>query len=317
MSKKTPKSKKPAAPAAAQTAAPAAVQTGAAATAPAASHVSAVVDAVADRVRNLADIVTRCRERVALNGLLRDAADARDFCASRLFPRGLQLPLAADLRPGCSPVEDQGPLGSCTAQGGVGVLEFFDRLADGQHVDLSQLALYYFEREAMGTVDQDSGASARECLKQLAIGVPPAALWPYDIARFREAPPAEAVAARAGHRITAYYRVPALRQLYMAKAALARGLPVMCGIRVHESMMSEAVAKTGAVPWPQAFADKILGAHFIVLTGYDDLLDVFRFRNSWGEDWGDGGYGTLPQRFVASPRLTSDMWVATRAETAG
>jgi len=277
---------------------------------------AAPVEKIAGKVRDLSGIVDRIRARVKNSGFIRDALDPRDFCASRLFPRGLQLPISTANRPNYSPVEDQSTLGSCTAQAGVGIAEMLDRLPDGAHVDLSRLALYFFEREAMGTVDEDSGATIRECMKQLAIGVPPESLWPYDIAKFKDAPPQEAVDARGAHRIAEYYRVPALRQQYMAKAALARGLPVICGILVYESMMTPEVAETGKVPYPVHAPDLLVGGHAIVLVDYDDMRDVFIFRNSWGEDWGDGGYGTLPQSYISSPRLTSDMWVATKAEIA-
>src|SRR5947208_2064002 len=34
-----------------------------------------------------------------------------------------------DLRPWCSPVEDQGQLGSCTAHAGIGLYEYYERRA--------------------------------------------------------------------------------------------------------------------------------------------------------------------------------------------
>jgi C1A family cysteine protease len=36
-----------------------------------------------------------------------------------------KLPATTDLRQWCSPIEDQGSLGSCTANAGVGMLEFY------------------------------------------------------------------------------------------------------------------------------------------------------------------------------------------------
>ena len=40
--------------------------------------------------------------------------------------RASALPAAVDLRGWCSPVEDQGRLGSCTANAGAGVIEYYD-----------------------------------------------------------------------------------------------------------------------------------------------------------------------------------------------
>lgn len=49
-----------------------------------------------------------------------------------------QLPTAVDLRSWCSPIE----LGSCTADAGVVLIEYFERRAFGKHLDASRLFLY-------------------------------------------------------------------------------------------------------------------------------------------------------------------------------
>lgn len=38
--------------------------------------------------------------------------------------------------------------------------------------------------------------------------------------------------------------------------------------------------------------------HVVLLVGYDPEKKLFLFRNSWGSQWGDGGYGTLPEQYV-------------------
>src|SRR5687768_3136101 len=43
------------------------------------------------------------------------------------------LSASVDLKPWCSPIEDQKNLGSCTAQAGVGLVEYFERRAFGKH----------------------------------------------------------------------------------------------------------------------------------------------------------------------------------------
>ena len=59
------------------------------------------------------------------------------------------LPTAVDLRAWCSPVENQGQLGSCTANAVVGLVEYFERRAHGRHVDASRLFLYKTTRELL------------------------------------------------------------------------------------------------------------------------------------------------------------------------
>lgn len=42
-----------------------------------------------------------------------------------------------DLRKWCSPIENQKNLGSCTANAGVGLLEYYERRAYGKYLDAS------------------------------------------------------------------------------------------------------------------------------------------------------------------------------------
>jgi len=56
--------------------------------------------------------------------------------------KGKGLPPSIDLRPWCSPIEDQGALGSCTAHAGVRVIEYYEGKSFGRHIDASRLFLY-------------------------------------------------------------------------------------------------------------------------------------------------------------------------------
>ena len=69
-------------------------------------------------------------------------------------------PSTADLRPWFSPVENQGQLGSCTANAVVGLVEYFERRAQGKHMDGSRLFLYKATRDLLG-YHGDTGASLR------------------------------------------------------------------------------------------------------------------------------------------------------------
>jgi len=63
--------------------------------------------------------------------------------------RRAALPASVDLREWASPVEDQGGLGSCTAQAGAGVIEYYERKSFGRHVEASRLFLYKVTRNLM------------------------------------------------------------------------------------------------------------------------------------------------------------------------
>ena len=59
-------------------------------------------------------------------GWLPDVPDVRDISFRSVFRIRGKVPSSADLRAGCSPIEDQGELGSCTAQALAGALEYLE-----------------------------------------------------------------------------------------------------------------------------------------------------------------------------------------------
>src|SRR2546426_8598796 len=92
--------------------------------------------------------------RLGRLGWTRDLPDYRDYTVDAAKVREViehSQPLArskkgivssVDLRQWCSPIEDQEALGSCTANAGAGLIEYFERRAFGQHLDASRLFLY-------------------------------------------------------------------------------------------------------------------------------------------------------------------------------
>lgn len=49
--------------------------------------------------------------------------------------------------------------------------------------------------------------------------------------------------------------------------------------------------------------------HGIYLTGWDDNRKAFKFINSWGSNWGQGGYGYLPYSYLAKGYLYNPMTI--------
>lgn len=122
-------------------------------------------------------------------GWLPDLPDHRDLFYSAVAPRMIALPRKVDMRSKCSPVEDQGQLGSCTANALVGALEFLEIKDGAPFADVSRLFVYYNERVIEVTVNQDSGAFIRDGIKSLAKqGVCTEPEWPYKISKFTTKP---------------------------------------------------------------------------------------------------------------------------------
>jgi GNAT superfamily N-acetyltransferase len=67
-----------------------------------------------------------------------------------------------------------------------------------------------------------------------------------------------------------------------------------------------ATAKNGVIEIPQK-DNEIEATHTILLVGYDDSSGYLTFRNSWGTEWGDKGYGYLPYGYFESQLVSA--WV--------
>jgi hypothetical protein len=54
--------------------------------------------------------------------------------------------------------------------------------------------------------------------------------------------------------------------------------------------------------------EKQLGGHAVMAVGYCEAKQCMIVRNSWGEEWGEGGYFYMPYRFIRDPDYCSDFW---------
>ena len=236
-----------------------------------------------------------------------DLPDHRDYLY--VAPVGITLPTHVDLRPNCSPIEDQGNLGSCTANSLVGALEYLENKSGQVFVDLSRLFIYYNERVLENSVNTDSGAMIRDGVKTLnTLGVCPESEWPYQITKFKNKPTTVCYKDALTHKISVYQRITTLNDM---KSCLASGNPFVFGFTVYTSFESAAVAKTGIVPMP-AKSEKVLGGHAVCAVGYDDAKQWFIVRNSWGTSWGDKGYFYIPYAYVTNTNLADDIWTITK-----
>jgi hypothetical protein len=73
----------------------------------------------------------------------------------------------------------------------------------------------------------------------------------------------------------------------------------VAGLWVYESWGKAQAFTTGVIPEATMF-DKFWGGHAVCVTGYNDRLRRFTFKNSWGANWGDSGYGYISYEHMTS-----------------
>ena len=242
-------------------------------------------------------------------------------------PEKLSIPTSIDLRKWCPPIEDQGALGSCTANAGVGLVEYYERRAFGRHIDSSRLFLYKATRNLLHWTG-DTGAFIRTTMAAMVLfGVPPEEYWDYIIIDFDKEPSSFCYAFAQDYQAIQYFRLdppstPRDLLLKRIKSLLVAGLPSMFGFTVFDSIRK--TGDDGKIPFPCP-KERILGGHAIVAVGFDDKIKIkndncevvttgaLLIRNSWGTGWGDKGYGWLPYDYVLRG-LAIDWWVLLRNE---
>lgn len=238
-----------------------------------------------------------------LDGCLPELPSPTDY---RATPNLTNLPKQVDLREHCSPVEDQGQVGSCTANAVVGAMEYRIRKEGKPAVDLSRMFVYFNARRMAGNQNVDSGAQISQGMAAfLAFGAPPEDAWPYDPNLIASVPEDTVYRKALDHVPTEYARVEGLESV---KGSLARGYPVVFAASLPEKFW-DSVRATGRAPAPTKeeidAAHTEYGTHAMLLVGYDDDQGEMLIRNSWGRDWGENGYF----------RIGIDTWTATTART--
>lgn len=234
-----------------------------------------------------------------------DVPDQRDLKYGVVYPQAL-LPPKVDLRPMDGPIWSQGQLGSCTAFAIAGVLVFNQLKQKTKVFTPSHLFIYYNEREMDGTVEMDAGAQLRDGIKSVAkIGYSEEVYWPYDISKFNIKPPVEAYQDAEHHKALNYLRLDNTN-LHSLKTCLASGFPFVFGSMLYDNY-GKADSNGGFVPMPSFFS-RAVGGHAMACVGYDDSLEHFIIRNSWGDIVGDKGYYYMPYAYLTSLNLSDDFW---------
>ena len=218
------------------------------------------------------------------------------------------LPAFVDLRPHLTPVEDQGDLGSCTANALAGAVEYLERRLNGHGERVSRLFLYWNERDLEGKSEVDHGACLDDGIRALhKDGICMEKTWPYEKGRVFHKPGDHAYDEAEAHTIDEAHRVKI--DLHHMKHCLAEGYPFVFGLTL--SKLFQKTGRDGKVKLPDRSA--MSGGHAMLCVGYSDKDQVFVVRNSWGPKWGDAGYCYIPYDYLSNEEFAHDFWTVRRA----
>lgn len=220
-------------------------------------------------------------------GARKDIGDKRDFRIEKYLKIELkELPSVLDISHRLLKVRDQGNEPTCVAFAAAGMKESFE----AEKCWLSPRFL--FDRIGM----QGEGAYPRDALKTLQkTGVCPELCQPY-IPNQNTNPCPEALKQAIPNKIKGYAR---LRKIEDMKRSLFENGPFLISFRIKESWFRYS----GGII---SFSGTYVGGHAVVACGYNDWTKVLKIRNSWGEDWGELGYGYITYKNVM--RYLYDAW---------
>lgn len=219
----------------------------------------------------------------------------------------LKLPPAVSLKESMPSVLDQGNVGSCAANAMANLLRFKLKTDEVP----SRLYLYYNARVFIDKSPpaEDSGTTIRSICNATKKYLTCAESAYEYTNEFKRMPHHSAYTAPKLLKTITY--MPVSKSPDAVKSTLLAGNPIICGVQLYSSFMTEEVGTTGLVPMPDPSVDTLVGGHAVLVTGYDSTNELVEVMNSWGANWGQKGFCYFPLEYFASSELFFDLWKVT------
>lgn len=223
---------------------------------------------------------------------------------------------SVDLRPLLGPVKHQGERGTCSVHAATSLMEFLIRTRTGSPVDLSEAHNYWtaksfalrtgFLRRTYSNMDGLAGFLAVEAYRYASMLE---SEWPYEPRNWQQTGDPRCTSEEGRPANECFTGVPPagalvlpyrIRPIFVERTGLGQHLlehrtPLVFNVAWYPAAVDH---RTGALRLPTPREQSEREGHVILLVGYDARSREFLFRNSWGPDWGKGGHGTVPERYL-------------------
>ncbi len=222
---------------------------------------------------------------MSFTGAIKDQFDSRDYRIGDYLTSTEELPKKIDWSGEMLPVRDQGNEPACVAFAAAAVKESEEH--EGQ---LSPRFLYERIKQPQG------GAFPRDVVKILQKeGVPPESCYPY-VPNRETKPCPNWLEFAIPNRIKGYARLNTIDEM---KRCLYESGSFIAAFYINDSWVNpeNGIVRAGG---------NITGGHAVAICGYDEDKQLLKFKNSWGETWGAGGYGFISYSDAISSLM--DAW---------
>ena len=221
-----------------------------------------------------------------------------------------------DLRPMMSSVKNQGYRNTCNTFAATALMEFLIKQKTKKTIDLSESYAYWLGKNyALDTdllrsmytdIDALAGFLA---VKAFEFGCMEEKEWPYEKKNWEELKDSRAVDANGKPSPNRFTGIPpnpvrllpyTFKTVFIEKETIAdyiltKKRPVLMNIMWCFDAVND---KTGEIRMPTEEETKKAAGHVVLLVGFDPKTRLFVFRNSWGDTWGNKGYGTIPEDYI-------------------
>jgi hypothetical protein len=107
------------------------------------------------------------------------------------------------------------------------------------------------------------------------------------------------------------FKIPA--DIKTFKWLIRHGYPIYCGIVLYQSALSKDNYFFGTYIYPDMESEKKVGAHPILIIGYNDKNRSFDILNGLSPTWGNDGYGSIPYSYIMDSKICGDIFTLSYA----